>query len=155
LECFLTKNRKKNEEYLKKLHRGQKYDKILVELLWRLNFEDEDRLNCLKDIEKFFKERKPRLTHKIIRKFTQIHHKIVNPNLDIFMLGDKTMKGLVDICGRTTDDCHLICSSGLKLLENLLNPSFTNCSSEFFTIFVNMSSRYLLKLELDKHIKTK
>lgn len=71
------------------------------------------------------------------------------------MLGDKTMKGLIDICGRNKDGCHLLCSSGLKLLENLLNPSFTNCSSEFFTIFVNMSSKYLLKLELDKHINTK
>jgi hypothetical protein len=54
---------------MKKLHKGQKYDKKLMELLWRLNFEDDDRLNCLKDIEKYFKETRPRLSHKIIRKF--------------------------------------------------------------------------------------
>lgn len=71
------------------------------------------------------------------------------------MLGDKYLKGLVHICGKCINNCHLICSSGLKLLESLINPSFTNCSSEFFTIFVNMSSKYLLKLELDKHISNK
>ena len=71
------------------------------------------------------------------------------------MLGDNTLKGLISLCGRCDNECHLICSSGLKLLENLINPSFTISSSEFFTIFVNLSSKYLNKLHLDKHINSK
>jgi hypothetical protein len=38
--------------------------------LWRLNFEEENRLTCIKEIEKYIKEKKPRLSQQGISKFT-------------------------------------------------------------------------------------
>ena len=69
------------------------------------------------------------------------------------MLGDSGLRGFINICGLSSENNHLTCTFGLKLLENLINPSFTRCSSEFFVIFVNLTSKELAELQLEKHMK--
>jgi len=48
------------------IYKQERDDKRIMELLWRLNFQDNDRMTTFREIEIFFLKERPKLSKTII-----------------------------------------------------------------------------------------
>jgi len=57
-----------NDDYVEQIHSRSEDEKLLLELLWRLNFQENDRATCFRDIESFFLKKAPQLRKEVVSK---------------------------------------------------------------------------------------
>lgn len=55
-----------NEQALDQVFSQTEDEKVLLELLWRLNFQENDRATCFRDIEAFFLKKAPKLRKEVV-----------------------------------------------------------------------------------------
>lgn len=72
--------------------------------------EKDNRLTILKEMEKFFKEKSPKLSNQGASNNFRFNFLI-----EKFMLGDTDMDGFTQLCGQMKGDSHLVCSAGKKI----------------------------------------
>ena len=64
------------------------------------------------------------------------------------------MKGLIHFCGNkdnsASENSHIICTSGLRLLDKLLDYEFNKDAESFLKIFSNASPSLISNLQLSK-----
>ena len=65
------------------------------------------------------------------------------------------MEGFFELCSQQKETNHLLCSVGLRLLENLVMPGFCKYSNWIRDKFVTMHQNCLLMLKLESHIAQK
>lgn len=84
-----------------KLSATNNTERELLGMLWKLNFDKNNRMEILKSIEVFFLEKIPKITPQTVSKL---------------ILGDSQVEGLLPLVCKNPQDSHLICSCGMLIM---------------------------------------
>lgn len=115
---------------------GLEQEKVF-QFLWNLNYCTNNYISIINDFESFFLNQRPKLTLEAIRRL---------------ILGDKCLKGLVEVCGTISnpqeeDSLHHICSKAFKLLYILMDYEYNKDADIYIKIYkgVPISNMALFK----------
>jgi len=112
---------------------------MLFSFLEQLNREPFEITNILKEIDKFYSMKKPKLGVDMAR---------------ALLLGTGRARGLLYFCGKydKESDMHLSCSVGLPLLLSLMSYDYNKEAETFQEIFGSCKLKNLKDLNLEKHL---
>lgn len=115
---------------------GLEQEKVF-QFLWNLNYCTDNYITIINDYETYFLNYRPKLTLDGIKKL---------------LLGDKSLKGLIEICALISSNMeinflHHICSKAFKFLTGLMDYEYNKDAEIYLKIYktVPISSLGLIK----------
>ena len=113
------------------------------QFLWNLNYSVDNYITIFNEYEAFFLTSHPKLSLDSIKRL---------------LLGDKSLRGLIEICGiisnpDQTYNLHHICSKAFKFLSILLDHEYNKEADIYIKVYKSASTALISTLKFNSHIK--
>ena len=110
----------------------------IFQFLWNLNYSTDNYITVFNDYENYFLTSKPKLNLDGIKRL---------------LLGDKSLRGLIEICGLISNsdkssNLHHICSKAFKFLSILLDYEYNREAEIYIKVYKSASVALVSALKL-------
>lgn len=132
-----TENGDRNSK--QNISEGIENEKVF-QFLWNLNYSTDNYITLFNEYETYFLNSRPKLGLEGIKRL---------------LLGDKSLKGLIEICGTVStqaqNSClHHICCKAFKILAMLLDYEYNKDAEVYIKIYKSAGVSLITSLKLSK-----